>query len=94
MLCTATYFAACGSIDSKSDGESLIRDYVTKRGSGQVAVKSVSCPSGIQAKAGRTYACRLTTSFSGAEQKWTVTVHYLSDGKIEMHGSDMHQQIG
>jgi hypothetical protein len=94
VLCAAVCLGACGSIDSKSDGESLIKSYVNKHGNGKVTVKSVSCPSGVQGKTGRTYQCQLTTGFAGAQQKWLVTVHFLSDSKIEIHGSDLHQQIG
>lgn len=99
---TALGLAACGSsFDSKASGEHLIKDYVKKRGNGNVTLTSVKCPSGVKEKAGSSYDCNvamrvapqgtsLTSNLVG-----TITVHIESGNKVAITGRNdvhVHQQ--
>jgi hypothetical protein len=89
----ATVVAGCGSFDSKSSGEHLIRDYVSRFGKGQVRLSSVSCPSGIAEKQGTAYSCKVTLRNvrNGQNLSGTITVHIVKGNKVEIQGSqDVH----
>jgi hypothetical protein len=49
--------------------------------------RSVSCPSGVEAKAGRTLTCKVT-SVSG--RRYDVTLHIVNgDGRVKIGPSDV-----
>jgi hypothetical protein len=88
-LAVATALAAggCGTgkleIDHKK-AEDLARGIGARKGS----VKSVSCPSGVKAKRGQGFDCRLTYA-DGVRR--TITIHQLDDkGRIGTSLSDVH----
>lgn len=92
-IAVAALVAGCGSFDSKSSGEHLIRDYIGKFGKGQVTLTSVSCPSGVAEKAGTAYNCNvvLRKVSNGQRLSGTITVHIVSGNKVEIDGSqDVH----
>ena len=92
-LAVAGLVAACGSFDSKSSGEHLIRDYINKFGKGQVKLTSVSCPSGVPQKSGTAYSCKVTLHNipTGQPLSGTITVHIVNGNKVEIEGSrDVH----
>jgi hypothetical protein len=92
-VAVAAAVAGCGSFDSKSSGEHLIRDYVSRFGKGQVRLSSVSCPSGIAEKQGTAYSCKVTLRnvHNGQHLSGTITVHIVKGNKVEIQGSqDVH----
>ncbi len=92
-VAVAGLVAGCGSFDSKASGEHLIRNYVNRFGKGQVALKSVNCPSGVAQKTGSSYPCKvvLRNVHSGQQASGTITIHIESGNKVEILGSqDVH----
>jgi hypothetical protein len=92
-LAIAALVAGCGSFDSKSSGEHLIRDYIKKFGRGQLTLTSVSCPSGVAQKTGTAYPCKvvLRNASTGKQVPGTITVHIVSGNKVELEGAqDVH----
>jgi NAD(P)H-hydrate repair Nnr-like enzyme with NAD(P)H-hydrate epimerase domain len=82
----AAVIAGCGqtTIDQKG-AETLARKIAN---SGQVKLKSVSCPSGLKAKKGADFDCKLEWA-DGA--KGTITLHQLDDkGHVRTSGADIH----
>jgi hypothetical protein len=56
--------------------------------SGQVRVKSVSCPADLKAKKGADFECDIVYADG---QKATITMHQLDDkGRIRTAGTDIH----
>ena len=54
--------------------------------------KSVNCPSGVEAKTGKTFRCTLTDS-KGTKYGLTVTETSVSNNKVEMNiRVDQHPQ--
>ncbi len=92
-LLPAFALAGCSTTIDNGKAESLIRQSVSQ--AGNFKVKSVSCPSGVTAKAGGTFTCKLTvTSASGgSEHSGTVTIHMEdSKGHVSIGSSDYHIQ--
>jgi hypothetical protein len=86
----AAMIAGCGetTIDQKG-AENLARKVAN---SGQVKLKSVSCPSGLKAKKGANFDCDLVYA-DGA--KGTITLHQLDDkGHVRTTGADIHITSG
>jgi hypothetical protein len=82
----AALVAGCGetTIDQKG-AEDLARKVAD---SGQVRLKSVSCPDGLKAKKGADFDCDLVYA-DGA--KGTITLHQLDDkGHVRTTGADIH----
>ncbi len=78
--------AGCGGtvIDQKG-AEDLARKVAN---SGRIKLTSVSCPSGIKAKKGADFDCKLEYA-DGA--KGTITIHQLDDkGHVRTAGADIH----
>jgi hypothetical protein len=76
----AVFFAACGTteIDNKK-AEDLIGKGLKSRGVQQATVK---CPSGVEAKKGKTYTCQITLA-NGKKGTATTT---LTDDKGHISG--------
>ena len=53
---------------------------MNKFGKGQVALNSVSCPSGVAQKTGSAYSCKVVLrSVHSGQQSWgTITIHIVS----------------
>ena len=86
--------AGCTSEIDNNKADQLIRQAVAK-GNGVVKVKSVNCPSGVTAKAGGTFDCKLTLTqvSDGSTHSGTVTVHMTdSKGHVVVSPSDFHVQ--
>jgi hypothetical protein len=84
----ATLSAGCSTgvikIDQKKT-EGLARKIA---GSGTVALKTVSCPSGLKAKKGADFDCNLVYADG---TKGTITIHQLDDkGRLRTAGTDIH----
>jgi pyrroline-5-carboxylate reductase len=84
--------AGCATTIDNGKAEQLIRNSINS--TGHAKVKSVSCPSGVTAKAGGTFTCQLTvTTPDGATHSGSVTLHMTdSKGHVEAGGSDFHVQ--
>jgi hypothetical protein len=94
-IAMAAGLSACGGFDSAASGEHLIKDYVAKYGHGNVAVKSVSCPSNVSFKVGQSYDCHVTLFNKGQQRtgSGTITVNMVSGTKVEIFGpQDVHVQ--
>jgi hypothetical protein len=76
--------SACGSttIDNKKAADAIVSNGLVKN------AKTVTCPSGVTAKAGGTFECTAT----GADgSKATVTMHVQdSSGRVTANTSDVH----
>ena len=86
-LATALVTSGCGTgrleIDHKK-AEDLARQIGAVKG----PVKSASCPSGIKAKTGDDFDCKLTYA-DGVRR--TITIHQLDDkGRIRTSAADVH----
>jgi hypothetical protein len=86
-LATVLLTSGCGSgrleIDHEK-AEGLARQIGAVKG----AVKSASCPSGIRAKKGDDFDCKLTYT-DGVRR--TITIHQLDDkGRIRTSAADVH----
>jgi hypothetical protein len=69
----------------KSKAEGLARKVA---GSGTVALKTVTCPSGVKAKKGADFDCNLVYADG---TKGTITIHQTDDtGGIRTAGTDVH----
>lgn len=89
----ALALAGCSTTIDNGKAEQLIRQSVS--GAGNFKVKSVSCPSGVTAKAGGTFSCNLTVTqnSNGSQHSGTVTIHMEdSKGHVSLHSSDFHLQ--
>jgi hypothetical protein len=78
--------AGCGdtTIDQKG-AEKLARQVAD---SGQIRLKTVSCPSGLKAKKGASFDCDLVYADG---TKATITLHQLDDtGHVRTTGRDIH----
>jgi Domain of unknown function (DUF4333) len=88
LLALAATVAGCSTGEIKIDqkkAEGLARKIGD---SGQVRVKTVSCPSGLKAKKGADFDCNLVYADG---QKATITMHQLDDkGRIRTSGTDIH----
>jgi hypothetical protein len=89
MLALATLLAASGcstgqlQIDHKK-AEDLARQIGAVKG----AVRSASCPSGVKAKKGADFDCKLVYADG---RTGTITVHQLDDkGRIRTSAADVH----
>lgn len=84
--------AGCTTMIDNGKAETLIRNSIDS--GGHAKVKSVSCPSGVTAKAGGTFTCQLTvTATDGTEHSGTVTLHMTDNkGHVEANSSDFHLQ--
>ena len=85
--------AGCTTTIDNGKAENLIRQSVSS--AGNYKVKSVSCPSGVTAKAGATFACKLTVRrvSDGSERSGRVTIHMTdSSGHVDISSSDYHLQ--
>ncbi|HEY3729450.1 MAG TPA: hypothetical protein VGL51_19895 [Solirubrobacteraceae bacterium] len=92
-IAVAAGVTGCGSFDSKSSGEHLIRNYVNRFGKGQVTLSSVNCPSGIAQREGTAYNCKVTLRNlpNGRLVPGTITVHIVKGNKVEIQGAqDVH----
>ena len=92
-LTIAGLVAACGSFDSKSAGESLIRSFVSKSGHGLLSLSFVSCPSGIPLKAGTAYSCKIVGRNGSTDRRFlgTISVQIVKDDKLKIYGPrDVH----
>jgi hypothetical protein len=82
----AVLIAGCGqtTIDQKG-AEGLAKKVAN---SGTVKLTSVSCPSGLKAKKGADFDCKLVYQDG---TKGTITLHQLDDkGHVRTAGSDIH----
>jgi VCBS repeat-containing protein len=84
--------AGCATTIDNGKAEQLIRSSINS--SGRAKVKSVSCPSGVTAKAGGSFTCQLSvTAADGSTHNGTVTIHMTdSKGHVEANSSDFHLQ--
>jgi hypothetical protein len=90
----ALVVSGCTSEIDSGKASQLIRQAVAK-GNGLVKVRSVACPSGVTAKAGGTFDCKVTLTqvSNGAAHSGTVTVHMTdSKGHVVVNPSDFHIQ--
>jgi hypothetical protein len=80
--------AGCGSTTiDKGKAEKLARKAA---GSGTVALKTVSCPSGLTAKKGASFDCDLVYADG---TKGTITIHETdAKGNVQTGGTDIHIQ--
>jgi hypothetical protein len=89
-LLAAAVVTGCGTTTEidHAKAENLIRRSVKELG--RTAVKTVSCPSGVEAKKGSTFTCHATLA-NGT--RGTVTIHIVNDqGRIVIRGpSDYHE---
>jgi hypothetical protein len=77
---------ACGdrTIDNKK-AEDLARRIAD---TGRVRLKTVSCPTGVKAKKGATFDCKLVYAEG---TRGTITIHQTDDkGSIRTAGTDIH----
>jgi hypothetical protein len=91
----ALALAGCSNEIDSGKAEQLIRNATPHAFTGNVRVKSVSCPSGVTAKSGGTFNCKVTlvNQTDGSTKSGTVTVHMTnSSGHAEVGGSDFHLQ--
>jgi hypothetical protein len=93
----ALALAGCGSTTiDPSKTEQLIRTAVARLfTSGDIKVKSASCPNDVTAKAGGTFNCKVTleNTADGTTKSGAVTVHMTNaSGHAEIGGSDFHVQ--
>ncbi len=88
----ALAIAGCATTIDNGKAEQLIRNSINS--AGRARVKSISCPSGVTAKAGGTFTCQLTvTTPDGATHSGSVTLHMTdSKGHVEANSSDFHIQ--
>ena len=88
----ALAIAGCTTTIDNGKAERLIRNSINS--AGRAKVKSVSCPSGVTAKAGGSFTCQLTvTTPDGASHSGTVTLHMTDNkGRVEANSSDFHLQ--
>jgi hypothetical protein len=78
--------AGCGDITIDQKGAEGLAKKVGN--SGQVQLKSVSCPSGLKAKKGASFDCNLVYQDG---TKATITLHQLDDkGHVRTTGADIH----
>jgi hypothetical protein len=88
VLALAATVVGCSTGEIKIDqkkAEDLARKIA---GSGQVSVKTVSCPGGLKAKKGADFDCNIVYATG---QKATITMHQLDDkGRIRTSGADIH----
>lgn len=84
--------AGCTTTIDNGKAEQLIRNSVNS--TGRAKVKSVSCPSGVTAKAGGTFTCQLSvTAADGSTHSGTVSLHMTdSKGHVVASSSDFHIQ--
>ena len=90
--CTVV-LAACGSFDSASSGESLIKTYVSKFGRGKIALSVATCPTGVAQKAGGSFTCQVIVHElkTRIQQSGTITIHMLAGNKVSIDASrDVH----
>lgn len=89
----AVALAACGSFDSASSGESLIKTYVSKFGRGKIALSVATCPSGVAQKPGGSFSCQVVVHElkTRIQHTGTITIHMLAGNKVSIDGSrDVH----
>jgi uncharacterized protein DUF4333 len=88
VLALAATAAGCSTGEIKID-QKKAEDLAKKiADSGQVRVKSVSCPADLKAKKGADFECDIVYADG---QKATITMHQLDDkGRIRTAGTDIH----
>jgi hypothetical protein len=88
VLALPAALAGCSTGEIKIDqkkAEGLARKIA---GSGQVPLKTVSCPANLKAKKGADFDCNLVYADG---TKATITLHQLDDkGRIRTAGTDIH----